>query len=86
MAVLFHDKKIIGTMISPIFCANYKGSFEFLISYTTFLCVAKEFRDKRLAMALIRAVMMKGYTRYGINYGYYMTFNPHHDINNEIKS
>jgi len=86
MAVLSENDKIIGTMISPIFRANYKGSFEFLTSYTTFLCVAKEFRDKGLAMALIRAVMIEGYNRYDINHGYYMTFNPHHNIHNEIKS
>jgi ribosomal protein S18 acetylase RimI-like enzyme len=89
MALLINNNnnnKIIGTMISPIFRANYRGSFEFLTSYTTFLCVDKEFRDKGLAMALIRAVMIEGYNRYGINHGYYMTFTSHHNINNEIKS
>ena len=37
-------------------------------------------------MILIRAVMKEGYTRYGINHGYYMTFAPRHSISNEIKS
>lgn len=79
------DDKIIGTMISPIFRAQY-GDFSLLTSYTTFLCVAKDYREKGLAMILIRAVMKEGYTRYGINHGYYMTFTPHHSISNEIKS
>lgn len=79
------DAKIIGTMISPIFRSQYED-FTFLTSYTTFLCVAKEYREKGLAMILIRAVMKEGYTRYGINHGYYMTFTSHHSISNEIKS
>lgn len=87
MAVLLNslEDKIIGTMISPIFRAQY-GDFSFLTSYTTFLCVDKNYREKGLAMILIRAVMKEGYTRYGINHGYYMTFTPHHSISNEIKS
>lgn len=85
MAVLFQDTEVIGTMISPIFRVQYEN-FPFITSYTTFLCIDKKYRDQGLAMSLIRAVMKEGYNRYGINHGYYMTFEPHHSVHNEIKS
>lgn len=91
LGFLIKDKKIIGTMFTLVFRACYqdhpsKEPFEFLTSYTTFLCIAKSFREKGLAMALIRSIMKAGHDRYGIHHGYYMTADTHHTINNKIES
>lgn len=90
MAILRKDNKIIGTMISPIFRVKYKRvnrkPLNILSSYSTFLCVDKLYRKQGLAMALIRSIMQEGFQRYGINHGYYMTFNKHHNINTSIES
>lgn len=83
---LIYDKsetkeKLIGCVFSLIFRLNYN----ILSSYTTNLCVHKSYRNKGIAMILIRAVMKHGY-KYNINHGYYMTFNKHHSMNKIIPS
>lgn len=92
IAVLYKEgdlgtsNEIIGTMFSIIFRAQTSGNCDLITSYTTFLCVANEFRDAGLAMALIRAIMKEGYIRYGIMHGYYMTADHHHRIHSKIDS
>lgn len=85
IAILMKDDNVIGTMITPIFRVQYKN-FNFLSSYTTFLCVDKLYRNSGLAMILIRAVMKEGYNKYKMCHGYYMTSQQHHSVCNEIKS
>jgi hypothetical protein len=86
MGLLMKESTIVGTMISLIFRVRTRDGFSFLTSYTTFLCVAAEYRNHGLAMALIRVIMHEGYSRYQIHHGYYITFTPHHSVNAEIKS
>lgn len=85
IGVLTHNNDIVGTMITPIFRAQYKGT-SIITTYTTFLCIHKSHRSSGLAMGLIRAIMKEGYVRYGINHGYYLTFAAHHSISTKIES
>jgi len=89
--VLVENNKIIGTIISLIFRVQYKNEekseiLDFLTTYTTFLCVDGNYREKGLAMCLIRGMMKYGHKRYGIQHGYYMTYKQHHSVNEQIKS
>lgn len=85
IAVLKHESKIIGTMISMFFRVQY-NDFKFMTSYNTFLCVDSKYREQGLAMILIRAIMKEGYNHHNINHGYYIAANYRHQIHCEIKS
>lgn len=83
IGVLIKDyNQIIGTIITLIFKTNQGINS----SYTTFLCVAPEYRKQGLAMVLIRAIMKKSEEKYDLYHGYYLTSNPHHNINHKILS
>lgn len=90
IGILFHNDQIVGTMISVILRVHYSDKesegLDLLTTYTTFLCIDTSFREKGLAMALIRGIMKEGYVRYGINHGYYMTAEVHHHISSKIES
>lgn len=93
IGILHQKEKLIGTMFTILLRAEYKSpelqrheNIQLITSYTTFLCIDKNFRNKGLAMILIRAIMKAGDDRYNIQHGYYMTFDKHHDINNKIES
>ena len=99
VGILRQKEKIIGTMFTVLLRVGFRQEtnsgelqhesvkeIEILTSYTTFLCIDKSFRDKGLAMALIRSIMKAGETQYGSRSGYYMTYETHHTINNKIES
>ena len=87
IGVIFKRDRIVGTIFSIVLRARtYELSDNFLTSYTTFLCVDKDYRKQGLAMALIRAVAKEGLVRCGVIHGYYMTSDPHQPINNPIVS
>lgn len=78
LAILMHDSKIIGTMISLGFRCSYIER-EIYTSYTTFLCVHKNYRSNGLAMILIQSIMRHG-QKYNIHSGYYLSDEPHQPI------
>jgi len=91
MAVLKDKSVIIGTMISMGFRCEYKisqcsppeeqrdKSREIHTSYTTFLCVHKNYRENGLAMILIQSIMRNG-QKFNIHSGYYLSHIPHQEI------
>jgi len=87
IGILYNGEKIIGTMFTIIIRAHIrKINEDIMTSYTTFLCIDKNYRNKGLAMILIKSIMKEGYERYKINHGYYMTTERHHNINNKLES
>ena len=87
IGVILLKNRIVGTIFSIVLRVRTDClPDDFLTSYTTFLCVARDYRKQGLAMALIRAVVKEGLKHYGIIHGYYMTSDPHHPVNNPIVS
>lgn len=74
LSILIKYGVIIGTILSILFNANNN----LLTSYTTFLCIHKQYRNQGFALKLINITKEKcnNYSGYYIN----------HRINNEIKS
>lgn len=85
IVILFKEEKIIGTIISLYFRAKYYKK-EINTSYTTFLCVHKDYRKRGLALLLIEAVLKEGYYRYHTFHGCYLTSTPHCKNYNKVKS
>ena len=87
IGILYDRNKIIGTMFTIIIRSHVrKINEDIMTSYTTFLCIDKNYRNRGLAMILIKSIMKEGYDRYKINHGYYMTTEKHHNINNKLES
>lgn len=84
LSVLFHNHNVIGTMISLGFRCHYY-SREIYISYTTFLCVHKKYRQNGLAMILIQSIMLNG-KKHNIHSGYYISDVPHQPNRNIVEN
>ena len=85
VTILETEGQIIGSLISlPLraICMDV----EILTSYTFYLCIKRDWREKGLAMVLIRAMISSGYKHKQINHGYYMSSKIHHSINSPIQS
>lgn len=84
LAVLFHNDIVIGTMISLGFRCHYHTK-EIYTSYTTFLCVHKQYRENGLAIILIQAIMQYG-KKHNIYSGYYISDIPHQPNRNIVEN
>jgi len=85
LGILYNNTNIIGTIITCMFRAKYK-EHKLLTSYTTFLCIHKDYRKQGLAGILINRIMRKAYNDYNMQHGYYLCAQPHRNVFNEIKS
>lgn len=75
VSLAFDQEMLIGCMFSIVFRVTDNNN-TFYTSYTTFLCVHRDYRSKNTALALIRDVMNNGYQLWGVNHGYYMSLIP----------
>lgn len=80
---------IVGTIISlPLRCdlkLSDSTSSTMEMGNTNFLCIHERYRERGLAMKLIKAILLEG-NHIGVLLGYYLTFTPHHPCHLEVRS
>lgn len=79
------ENEIIGTMCSISISLKYNDE-KINSSYTTYLCIHPDYRNKNLAMLLISSIINKGARILNVNHGYYIVDNKIHNINNTIQT
>jgi hypothetical protein len=88
IGLLYDPDQLIGTIFTFMFQTSHISTPDTTAwtAYTTLLCVHNSYRDRGLAMILIRATTIAIYTEYGSNDGYYLTAEIHHPIHNKIEA
>lgn len=89
IGLLYEAKQLVGTIFTFLFrtaMASHTESETAPTAYTTLLCVDRAYRERGLAMILIRATTVVMYQTYGSNDGYYLTATSHHPIHNPIQA